>query len=327
MKLATIDDGSLDGQLVVVSSCLTYALSAKRFVHSLLEALEDWDKISPKLLELSKIVNSERKQLARFYPRSAKAPLPRIYQALYASSYHNRYERLQQNYNSNEMHEEGVPLIYQGRSDHFLAPNSVVSLVDHEADLDIEAEVAVVVRPLPQGASREQCERAIVLVIILCDYTYRRLVPDERGRGFGFLRSKPHCSCAPIAMTLEESDVAWHRGRAHPIITASVNEYCLGSIRAGDYMQFGFDQLLEYSCSYRPLVGVTLMSSGTVYSPGREDRCSIIETRGVELATHGVPITPFLRSGDRISIDTSEGAQSGFGEISNSIVLRRAGSK
>ena len=49
MKLATIRNGSRDGQLVVVSKDLTRYCAADNIAPTLQAALDDWDEIAPRL--------------------------------------------------------------------------------------------------------------------------------------------------------------------------------------------------------------------------------------------------------------------------------------
>ena len=52
MKLATLKDGSRDGQLLVVSRDLKTAAIADGIAPSLQRALDDWNFIQPQLEEL-----------------------------------------------------------------------------------------------------------------------------------------------------------------------------------------------------------------------------------------------------------------------------------
>lgn len=314
MKLATIDDGTPDGKLVVVSRCLGHALASTN-VPSMRCAAEQWDDVYSELSRLSEEVNSGGRALPVLDHRQLRAPFPRLFQAFYASAYGNRAQRLQQQASADCT----PPLIYQGRSDLFLPPHADIPLVDAEADLDVEAELAVIARPLPRGAGKAQCAEAIILAVMLCDFTYRKLIPQERQGGFGFVRSKPHCSCAPIAVTLDEPELRWNGARAYPTVSVAINGDSLGEVTAGTHMEFGFDELLEVVCSYRPLAEVSLMSSGTIADAEGNAHCSIIEARGAQLARHGAATRAFLRSGDRVQIDASEQGRSVFGTIEHSI--------
>ena len=81
MKLATYQDGSRDGQLVVVSRNLSQAHYASQIANRLQQALDDWNYLSPQLQDLSDALNSGRARHAfPFDPRQCMAPLPRAFQ-------------------------------------------------------------------------------------------------------------------------------------------------------------------------------------------------------------------------------------------------------
>jgi hypothetical protein len=81
MKLATYQDGSRDGQLVVVSRDLTMAHYATGIANTLQAVLDDWNFLSPQLEDLSISLNQGRTRHAfAFDPARCMAPLPRIYQ-------------------------------------------------------------------------------------------------------------------------------------------------------------------------------------------------------------------------------------------------------
>ena len=80
MKLATLKDGSRDGKLVVVNDRLTYCTDASHIAPTLQAALDDWDKIAPKLKLLAESLSHEAVPTIRFHEHDALSPLPRSYQ-------------------------------------------------------------------------------------------------------------------------------------------------------------------------------------------------------------------------------------------------------
>src|SRR5690606_14075022 len=60
MKLATLKDGSRDGQLVVVSRDLSHAHYATGIAHRLQQVLDDWGFLAPQLEDLSAQLNHGR---------------------------------------------------------------------------------------------------------------------------------------------------------------------------------------------------------------------------------------------------------------------------
>ncbi len=78
MKLATLMDGSRDGQLAVVSRDLTLAHFATGIATTLRQLLDDWNFVSPQLEDLSALLNGGKARHAfPFEPARCLPPLPR----------------------------------------------------------------------------------------------------------------------------------------------------------------------------------------------------------------------------------------------------------
>ena len=93
MKLATYNDGSRDGQLVVVSRDLASAHYASGTATRLQQVLDDWNFLSPQLEELSQTLNHGKARHAfAFDPAMCKAPLPRACQWADGSAFINHVE-------------------------------------------------------------------------------------------------------------------------------------------------------------------------------------------------------------------------------------------
>ena len=81
MKLATLKDGTRDGQLAVVSRDLKTAQLADGVARSLQRALDDWTFIAPQLEAIYQDLNQGRARRAfDFEPANCMAPLPRAFQ-------------------------------------------------------------------------------------------------------------------------------------------------------------------------------------------------------------------------------------------------------
>lgn len=81
MKLATYQDGSRDGQLVVVSRDLMYAHYATSICNTMQQLLDDWNFLSPQLQDIYDALNRNTARHAfPFDAARCMAPLPRIYQ-------------------------------------------------------------------------------------------------------------------------------------------------------------------------------------------------------------------------------------------------------
>src|SRR5690606_11722986 len=105
--------------------------------------------------------------------------------------------------------------IYQGGSDSFLAPRDPIAMPDEAWGIDMEAEIAVIIDDVPMGASREQAQEAIRLLMLVNDVSLRGLIPAELAKGFGFFQSKPSSAFSPVAVTPDELGEAWDGGKVH----------------------------------------------------------------------------------------------------------------
>ena len=89
MKLATLNDGTRDGQLVVVSRDLTRYASADDVAPTLQAALDEWERLAPQLQALASDLESGSAQSRPFDQAAAHSPLPRAYQWADGSAYVN----------------------------------------------------------------------------------------------------------------------------------------------------------------------------------------------------------------------------------------------
>jgi len=153
MKLATLKDGSRDGQLIVVARDLKTACIANGIAPTLQRALDDWNFIAPQLDELYTRLNAGRAVNSfDFAAEKCMAPLPRAYQWADGSSYVNHVELVRKARNA-EMPESfwHDPLMYQGGSDDFIGPCDDIVLASEEWGIDFESEIAVITGDIPNG--------------------------------------------------------------------------------------------------------------------------------------------------------------------------------
>src|SRR5471032_3212987 len=155
MKLATLKDGTRDGQLVVVSRDLRTAAIADAIVPTLQRALDDWTFYAPQLLDLSDSLNQGRARHSFAFDASAcMAPLPRAYQWADGSAFVNHVELVRRARNA-EMPTSfwTDPLMYQGGSDDFLGPWHAIVAGSTDWGIDFEAEVAVITVDIAMGTT------------------------------------------------------------------------------------------------------------------------------------------------------------------------------
>ena len=319
MKLATLNDGTRDGQLAVVSRDLKTAHIADGIAPTLQAALDDWAFIAPQLDELSRQLNEGKaRRPFDFDPARCMAPLPRAYQWADGSAYVNHVELVRRARGA-EMPASfwEDPLMYQGGSDDFLGPHDDIVLAHEEWGIDFEAEVAVVTGDVPMGATPDDAHQQIRLLMLANDVSLRNLIPDELAKGFGFLQSKPATSFAPLAVTADELGEAWRGGKVHLALRSVWNGHLVGQPDAGVDMVFNFPQLVAHLAKTRNVRAGSIVGSGTVSNKDASRGYSCIaEKRCLEMIADGAAATPFMRFGDTIRIEMlDEKGKSVFGAI------------
>ena len=314
MKLATYQDGSRDGQLVVVSRDLVTAHYATGIATRLQQVLDDWNFLSPQLQDLYETLNGGKARHAfPFDPRRCMAPLPRAYQWVDGSAYLNHVElvrRARQAEVPATFYTD--PLMYQGASDDFLGPCDDVVVPSEDYGIDFEAEIAVITGDVAMGSTPEQALDGIRLVMLANDVSLRHLIPAELAKGFGFFQSKPATAFSPVAVTLDELGEAWDHGRVHLTLQSIWNGRTVGMCEAGPEMTFHFGQLIAHVCKTRRVRAGSIVGGGTVSNQsvsvdGRpqwpKGYSCIAERRCIETILDGQPSTGFMRFGDTIRIE------------------------
>jgi fumarylacetoacetate (FAA) hydrolase len=323
MKLATINDGTRDGQLAVVARDLRTAHLADGIAPTLQAALDDWPFIAPQLADLYQLVNSGRAAKSfEFDPAKCMAPLPRAFQWADGSAYVNHVELVRKARGA-DMPESfwEEPLMYQGGSDDFIGPTGDIVLAHEEWGIDFEAEVAVITGDVPMGVTPDQAQLHIRLLMLVNDVSLRNLIPPELAKGFGFLQSKPASSFSPVAVTPDELGESWKDGKVHLPLRSTWNGKLVGQPNAGVDMVFNFPQLIAHLSKSRNARAGTIVGSGTVSNKdARKGYSCIAEKRCLELIADGVASTPFMLFGDTIRIEMLDAAgKSIFGAIEQAV--------
>lgn len=323
MKLATLRDGSRDGQLVVVSRDLTIAHHASHIASRLQQALDDWGFIAPQLNDLYVTLNEGRARHAfAFDPAQCLAPLPRAYQWADGSAYVNHVELVRRARGA-EMPQSfwTDPLMYQGGSDDLLGPMEDIVCADEAWGIDFEAEVAVVTDDVPMGTAAAAAGAHVRLVMLVNDVSLRNLIPAELAKGFGFFQSKPATAFSPVAVTPDELGEAWDGRKLNLPLVVYWNGERVGSAHAGTDMVFDFPQLIAHAARTRNLRAGSIVGSGTVSNKDASRGYSCIaEKRALEMIADSKPSTEFMKYGDRVRIEMFDGAgRSIFGAIDQKV--------
>lgn len=333
MKLASLMHGR-DGRLVVVSRDLTRATDAFPVVSTLQAALDDWDRLAPRLADLAVSLEHGSVPSFRFHEHDCAAPLPRAYQWLDGSAYPSHIELACKGRRVDPPASLLTePQMYQGGSDTPLGPRQPIHAAAEDQGIDFEAEIAVVTGDVPMGVTPEAALGCIRLVMLVNDVSLRHVAGPELAKGFGFVQSKPSSAFSAVAVTPDELGDAWKDGRLHLPMLTLVNGKLFGKPNAGADMTFDFGALIAHAAETRRLGAGTIIGAGTVsnrsadggparaLADGGVGYACILEQRIVEKLRDGKASTPFLRFGDIVRIEVKDAAgHSIFGAIEQEIL-------
>lgn len=323
MKLATLADGSRDGRLVVVDRTGERYLEATGIAPNLQTALDDWERVSPRLLALAAELERERGSGRPLDVRELLAPLPRAYEWVDGSAYLSHVLLVRKARGAEpppSLWDD--PLVYQGASGVLLGPAAPFALPDESWGLDFEGEIAVILGDVAPGTPSSQAAAAIRLVTIVNDWTYRQLVPSELAKGFGFFNSKPATSFAGFALTPDELGAAFSGGRLHARLHCTLNGKRVGQAQAGVGMHFSFHDLIAHIAKTRAFTAGTILGSGTVSNEDEAAGVSCLsELRTRESLQQGAAKTPWLRVGDHVRIELAlADGSTPFGAIDSEVI-------
>ena len=310
MKLATYQDGSRDGQLVVVSRDLSTAHYAAGIVNHLQQALDDWNFVSPQLQDLYETINQGKARHAfPFDPQRCAAPLPRAYQWAQGNAFTGLAQPLQPE-----------PALQIEPSDAFWGPCEDIAADSKSVEIDFAASLAVITGDVPRGADAEQALEGIRLFLLANTLTAHPHRHPSLATAF-----------SPVAVTLDELEAAWQNGRVHLTLQTHWNGRKVGLCDTGSDMRLHFGQLIAHLCARRPVRAGSVVGSGPVCSPGVADAKgrlqwpkgyhSIAEKRAIEALQDGQASTGFMQFDDTVRIDMKDlQGQSLLGAIESCLV-------
>jgi len=312
MRLATLDNGTRDGRLVVISPDGTSYAEAP--VATMQDALDNWDAASPQLRAIEDF--PEQLELEKLL-----APLPRAWQWLDGSVFPSHGELMDKALGI-EAKKPDFPQMYQGVSDTFYGPTEDVPMISEELGIDFEGEFGIITDGVPMGTSAADAAKHIVLLVQINDWSLRKLAGPEMKTGFGWINAKPPCGMAPFAITPDELGDQWKNARIALDLQVCWNDQQFGNAN-GEQMAYGFDDLVAHAAMTRNLVPGTVIGSGTVSnSTYREVGSSCIaERRGIEMVDHGEARTDFMKYGDRVRMEAHlPDGSAPFGTIEQTVV-------
>lgn len=320
MRFATRANGTTDGELVLVSRDGTRCLPLGARWPNLLHAIADWDALLTNAAAVSTALEAGGGDSVDH--AALLAPLPRTWQWLDGSAFANHGVLMQRAFNHPPI-ETDLPLMYQGMSHRFLAPQEDVAFPTEADFIDFEGEFGIVTDDVPMGCSAQDAIAHIRLILLINDWSLRAVAPVEMKTGFGWIQAKPACSIAPIAITPDDLGDHWRDGQVCLPLHVEVNGKWFGN-PSGEAMEYGFHELIAHAARTRHLCAGTIIGSGTVSNTDFKQVGStcISELRAIEMIEHGRPITPFLQFGDHVQMRAGTD-NSLFGEISQSVTEYR----
>jgi fumarylacetoacetate (FAA) hydrolase len=327
MKLASITGPARDGTLVVVDRGLARAVKADGIAPTLQHALEDWDAVAPRLRDAAQALEGGAERHAFDFRQAlaegrVAAPLPRAYVWLDGSAYLSHVERVRRARNDKVPESfYSDPLMYQGGAGGMMGPRDPIRVLSEDWGIDLEGEVVAIVGDVPMGAKPAEAGAAIRLLTLVNDVSFRRLIPAELSKGFGFVNGKGANALAPVAVTPDELGDSWKDGRLHLELLCDVNGVRLGHPNAGRDATFGLNELIAHAAKTRELAAGTMIGTGTISNQDLSaGYACLMEKRLVEQVEQGEAKTPFLRFGDRVKIEMLDAnGESVFGAIEHAV--------
>jgi fumarylacetoacetate (FAA) hydrolase len=310
MKLASLKGPTRDGTLLLVNSDLTRAVNTDGIAPTMQYLLEHWEESYRKLLDAAESLECGNERHAFDFgdalARGAiDAPLPRAYEWLDGSAYLTHVERVRRARNDKvpeSFYKD--PLMYQGGAGGMMGARDPIRAVSEDWGIDLEGEVVALTGDVAMGATPAEASQAVRLVTLVNDVSFRRLIPAELAKGFGFVNGKGANALAPVAVTPDELGSAWDDGKVHFRLVVHVNGQWFGNPDAGVDATFSLFDLIAHAARTRELKAGTMVGTGTISNqdPASGYAC-IMEKRLVEQVEQGEAKTPFLKFGDTVKIE------------------------
>jgi fumarylacetoacetate (FAA) hydrolase len=288
MKLASYNDGSRDGQLVVVSRDLTQAHYATHVTGRLQQVLDDWNFLAPQLQDIYDALNSGRARHAfAFDARQCLAPLPRAYQWVQADAVRPGTFAAMRRCAGDALHRAGAALI---------GSTQVVAL-------NVAPGLAVITGDIPQASAPDRALEGVRLVALVNELRWQAqsdaAILDQADGWQDCYAS----AFAPVAVTPDEPGLAWANGRAHLALRCSVNGREPVGRNSDPEAHWQFAQRLAQLCRYRDVCAGTVVgvvqASGELIEPGDRLRVEALGRDGQSIfGSIEQEVTDSLRSSD-----------------------------
>ncbi len=327
MKLATRDNNTRDGELIIVDKAGQNACLATDIAPNLQTALDNWSELSMKLTQrYNDLCQKNLTNTFQVDTNSLLAPLPRAYEWIDGSAYINHIILVRKARGAEPPETLNTdPLVYQGGSGKLLGPNADIEHFDTTGGIDFESEITVITDDVPMGTKKSDAAGNIKLIMLANDVSLRNIIPDELKKGFGFFVSKPATAFSPFAITPDELGQSWDGGRVYLPLKTTYNGKPFGNPNSGPEMHFSFLDLIQHVTQTRSLTAGTIIGSGTVSNKDQSKGSSCLaEKRMLEKIEKGEITTPFMSFGDTVEIEMLDNeGNSIFGKIAQKVVEKR----
>ncbi|MCP1120652.1 fumarylacetoacetate hydrolase family protein [Robbsia andropogonis] len=216
MKLATLKDGTRDGQLIVVSRDLQSAAVADAIAPTLQRVLEDWHFYAPQLRTLYESLNSGRVRRAfKFDATACMAPLPRAWRCIDAT------HPIEGNATTGEW-------FAARRADALVGARDDILVADDARQLALRAGLAAYLGDIAPGASPMEAVSAVRLLTLFASFQASPSVSAEATQAKavpGWFDATAHdaLAFAPLAVTPDVFGEGWHHGVLRRRIDLKVN--------------------------------------------------------------------------------------------------------
>jgi fumarylacetoacetate (FAA) hydrolase len=297
MKLATYKDGSRDGQLVVVSKDLSMAHYATGIAHTLQQALDDWNFISPQLEDLYTTLNHGKARHAfAFDPALCMAPLPRAHQWVQGNAYAAHHALTQGAQAPKDL------VLRFGTSAAFLGAQDSVAWPAEAPQADFAAGWAAITGDVAAGVSTAQALEGVrLLALVNAWFAPEASSGDPIGVAF-----------SPVVVTPNELGEAWSRGRVHLTLHTRWNDRKVGLCDAAVGMTHHIGALIAAAAAHRAVRAGAVVGTGAVSNPAVAESGpnrwpkgyhSVAEKHAMEMALDGAVTTPWVLPGDTVAVD------------------------
>jgi fumarylacetoacetate (FAA) hydrolase len=337
MKLASYKDGSKDGQLVVVSKDLSLAHYTTGIVHSLQEALEDWNFIGPQLQDLYDQLNfGKTKYHFAFQAGMCRAPLARAYQHLYSSNYIEAQSiayssSLAPTETNSASINQALPQlkVYQLSGDTFLGPKETLLCRSQQLNIDLYPQISVLLGDVEMGCGPEQALESIRFLMLSQQVVFDQLKQQEIHQSTSFMQSRGPTCFSSVAISLDELNDYWKKGKAYFQVQMHRNGKRVSQLDTGPDMLFHFGEVISFVASTRSIPAGTVLSCGPIAqlpeSLKKQNDLSagfsaVADKRSIEQFQESSLVSDFYQFNDEVKLDAKDSkGQSIFGTIQLSI--------